>query len=137
MFDPFVAKTRMTEEKEGGEEEDEEIIADEDLAQLNYVGYTGGPVEHLRDTIKRNKWDDGVKKMSREIQRDNIVTINIEEENRRRKVCDAIKRMTDLIPGFIVDITANDPEDGRPWDFACQDKREKACLLYTSDAADD
>ena len=31
-----------------------------------------------------------------------------------------------LLPGFAMDITTNDPEDGRPWDFSSKKTREKA-----------
>ena len=34
--------------------------------------------------------------------------------------------------GFALDLTVVDPDDGKPWDFDCQAKRDKACLLYTS-----
>ena len=35
-------------------------------------------------------------------------------------------RYRHLLPGFALDLTVNDPEDGRPWDFSQADKREKA-----------
>ena len=43
----------------------------------------------------------------------------ITEELRRRP-----KRW--LLPGFALDITVNDPDDGQPWDFTRPEKRDKA-----------
>ncbi len=34
-----------------------------------------------------------------------------------------------LLPGFALDITVNDPADGRPWDFSLAHKRERARRL--------
>ena len=34
-------------------------------------------------------------------------------------------RYRNLAPGFALDLTVVDPEDGRPWDFNQRDKREK------------
>ena len=31
-----------------------------------------------------------------------------------------------LLPGFALDLTVIDPDDGQPWDFCCREKREKA-----------
>ena len=38
----------------------------------------------------------------------------------------AIAEMWKLLPGWSLDLTSVDPEDGRPWDFSKQDKRDKA-----------
>jgi len=35
-------------------------------------------------------------------------------------------RFRHLAPGFALDLTVIDPEDGQPWDFSRKDKREKA-----------
>lgn len=32
----------------------------------------------------------------------------------------------ELVPGLALDVTCNDPDDGKPWDFDCPEKREKA-----------
>ena len=34
-----------------------------------------------------------------------------------------------LTPGFALDLTTNDPADGRPWDFDSKEKRDKARRL--------
>ncbi len=31
-----------------------------------------------------------------------------------------------LLPGWSLDLTTVDPDDGRPWDFSIQEKRDKA-----------
>ena len=35
-------------------------------------------------------------------------------------------RMLALIPGLVLDLTSVDDQDGQPWDFNNQHKREKA-----------
>ena len=42
-----------------------------------------------------------------------------------------LKRMTKhgLTPGLAMDLTTNDPDDGKPWDFDVKDKRDKALRL--------
>ena len=37
-----------------------------------------------------------------------------------------------LSPGIAFDLTVNDPDDGRPWDFSRHDKREKARKILRS-----
>ena len=34
--------------------------------------------------------------------------------------------MWGLLPGWSIDFTIDDPDDGKPWDFNCQEKRDKA-----------
>ena len=34
--------------------------------------------------------------------------------------------MWDLLPGWSLDLTVSDPDDGEPWDFNKQEKRDKA-----------
>ncbi len=46
----------------------------------------------------------------------------ITEELKRR-------RRKHLIPGFALDLTVVDPDDGQPWDFSREDKRDKARAL--------
>ena len=38
----------------------------------------------------------------------------------------ALLRKWDMIPGMSLDLTTNDPDDGRPWDFNDPDKAAKA-----------
>ena len=38
----------------------------------------------------------------------------------------AIAAMWGLLPGWSIDFTIDDPDDGKPWDFNCQQKRDKA-----------
>ena len=47
-----------------------------------------------------------------------------------------MKKMS-AIPGVILDLTAEDEDDGEQWDLDNPDKIQKVCLLYTSDAADE
>ena len=39
-----------------------------------------------------------------------------------------------LKPGWALDLTTNDPDDGKPWDFSMPDKREKVKKLQKQDA---
>ena len=41
------------------------------------------------------------------------------------RVNSMVERMQ-LVPGLSLDLTTTDPEDNRPWDFYCEDKRKKA-----------
>ena len=41
-------------------------------------------------------------------------------------------RSKHLMPGFALDLTVIDPDDGMPWDFSNQDKRDKARRLMRS-----
>ena len=47
------------------------------------------------------------------------------------RVTAMLKRMTNhgLTPGLAMDLTTNDPDDGKPWDFDVEAKREKALRL--------
>ncbi len=40
------------------------------------------------------------------------------------------RKMGRLVPGLALDLTVIDPDDDQPWDFARQDKREKARRLF-------
>ena len=40
-------------------------------------------------------------------------------------------RWTHLAPGFALDLTVNDPDDGEPWDFLLANKRGKARKLFS------
>ncbi len=44
------------------------------------------------------------------------------------RVTRAISSMPEcgLVPGFALDLTCTDPDDGMPWDFDVKEKREKA-----------
>ena len=39
------------------------------------------------------------------------------------------QRHRHLLPGFALDLTVTDPDDGQPWDFCCMEKRDKARAL--------
>ncbi len=39
------------------------------------------------------------------------------------------RRYRRLVPGYALDLTTNDPMDGKPWDFTREDKRERARQL--------
>ena len=47
------------------------------------------------------------------------------------RVTAMLKRMTNhgLTPGLAMDLTTNDPDDGQPWYFDREDKRDKALRL--------
>ena len=50
------------------------------------------------------------------------------------RVTEELRKMRSkhLMPGFALDLTVIDPDDGRPWDFSGQDKRDKARKLLRS-----
>ena len=52
-----------------------------------------------------------------------------EELRRSRKE----KQFQHLIPGFALDLTVNDPEDGQPWDFPKSGNRNKALKMTRRD----
>jgi len=52
-----------------------------------------------------------------------------EELRRSRKQ----KQFQHLIPGFALDLTVNDPEDGQPWDFSKSGKGDKALKMVRRD----
>jgi len=39
------------------------------------------------------------------------------------------KQVRHIMPGFAFDLTTNDPDDGMPWDFGIESKRDKARAL--------
>ena len=39
------------------------------------------------------------------------------------------KQVKHIMPGFAFDLTTNDPDDGLPWDFGKESKRDKARAL--------
>jgi len=43
------------------------------------------------------------------------------------------KQFRTLLPGFALDLTVNDPEDGQPWDFSKSGKRNKALKMVRRD----
>ena len=69
-------------------------------------------------------WDDGVKKMEHQL-RENGIESHITEIYSPPRVTTWAEAMG-LIPGMALDLTANDPDDGLPWDFNDPDKADKA-----------
>ena len=47
------------------------------------------------------------------------------------RVTEELKKMKHkhLVPGFVLDLTVMDPDDGKPWDFSRHSKREKALKM--------
>ncbi len=39
-------------------------------------------------------------------------------------------RLRHILPGYALDLTVNDPADGRPWDFCLREKRDRARQLF-------
>lgn len=52
--------------------------------------------------------------------------------NQEVQRCEAVRRLWDLIPGRVLDLTKVDPDDGHPWDFRAQEKKNKAEDLVAS-----
>jgi len=88
---------------------------------------------HSKATKITRNWRDDVDKMHKVLERDGIsaAVIDIKSDDR----IDAINRLWELLPGWSLDLTAADPDDGEPWDFTRQDKRDKAERLVKEKSA--
>jgi hypothetical protein len=73
---------------------------------------------------RRKNWRADSDKMEEVLKLENVDTaiLNIYSPPR----INAIIEMWKLLPGWSVDFTALDPDDGQPWDFNIQEKRDKA-----------
>ena len=67
---------------------------------------------------KRTNWKDDEDKMNEALRRENVDAAIIEIYSPPR--VNAIANMWDLLPGWSLDLTVNDPDDGKPWDFTIQ-----------------
>ena len=79
--------------------------------------------ENWRNVKRSKKWTDGVKAMEEQMAKHGCSSsiLEVYSPPRVTGLMDKIKG----IPGLALDLTTEDT-DGRPWDFNCEDKREKA-----------
>ena len=93
--------------------------------RLSHDGEMGGHLMRLSSQAgeRRKNWEDDVNKMEEILGREGThgTTMQIYSPPR----VNAIAAMWGLLPGWSIDFTIDDPDDGKPWDFNCQEKREK------------
>lgn len=125
---------------EGEEEEREDDESEDQLMgevfELTNEAYDRGHESKWIDwekgewrSINSGRWDEEVKRMEKELKRyGREVQLHITEVYSPPRVT-SIAGKRRLIPGFAMDLTSNNPLDGRPWDFNCQGKRDWAKQL--------
>ena len=74
--------------------------------------------------MRRRNWKDDVEKMDEALKLENVGTAIFDVYSPPR--INAIAEMWKLLPGWSVDFTSLDPEDGQPWDFNIQARRDNA-----------
>ena len=84
----------------------------------------------LNEILRTTKED--IKKLNDAILKQGCEAAVMEVYSRPR--IDAMARMWDLLPGWSLDLSTTDPDDGRPWDFTKQDKRDKAERLVREES---
>jgi hypothetical protein len=72
---------------------------------------------------KRHTWEDDVNKMNEILGEEENRGIIIDSHSAPR--IGAIAGMWDLLPGWSLDLTVNDPDDGEPWDFNMQENETR------------
>ena len=73
---------------------------------------------------RRKSWEDDVNKMEEILGKEGTDGTTMEIYSPPR--INAVAAMWGLLPGWSIDFTIDDPDDGKPWDFNCKDKRDKA-----------
>ena len=128
---------KENEEMAGDDSEDEKVedekmdagvmqISGLTLRSRNRIGEMGQKKKQEWDDGKTRKWDDDVSRMKEQLKEyGKDVEFHITEVYSPPRV-NAMAQECGLIPGFSLDLTTVDPDDGRPWDFNCQDKADKA-----------
>ena len=77
------------------------------------------------------RWSDGVQEMISELT-DRDIRSHVSEIYSPPRVTGMAPRMG-LVPGMALDLTVDDPDDGKPWDFNDPEKRHKALqAIYTN-----
>ena len=108
------------------EDEDEDMVLKQ--GELMRISYDSDMEERLIEMSKqagkkRTDWKSDVAKMNKALERENIGSAITEIYSPPR--INAIAEMWKLLPGWSLDLTTVDPEDGQTWDFTKQDKRDK------------
>jgi hypothetical protein len=128
----------MGEGMEDEEAEEDEGMADDEGEDYRGVFQLGQIMKmatgvHQRDRLdrlnqvagrKRHTWEDDVNKMNEILGDEENRGIIIDSHSAPR--IGAVAGVWDLLPGWSLDLTVNDPDDGEPWDFNMQEKRDKA-----------
>ena len=73
---------------------------------------------------RRKSWKDDVDKMEEVLGKEGTHGAVMEIYSPPR--VNAVAAMWGLPPGWSIDFTIDDPDDGMPWDFDVQEKRDKA-----------
>ena len=128
----------MEEGMEDVEAEEDEEMADDEGEDYRGVFHLGQIMKMATETRqrdrldklnqvagkKRHTWEDDLKKMNEILGEEENEGIVIDSYSAPR--ISAIAGMWKLLPGWSLDLTANDPDDGEPWNFNLQEKRDKA-----------
>ena len=100
------------------------------LCVLDWVEDSEQKICQLKEILKETQED--VKKL-KSSAREQQYQASYEAQHRQR--IDAMARIWNILPGWSLDLTDVDPDDGRPWDLAKQDKRDKAERMVRDKAA--
>ena len=117
----------MEENEEEKDQEDEDMV----LCKGDVMRISVDPdmEERLRSMSaragkRRIDWETDVERMNKALEKENIDCAIVEIYSPPR--VNAIAELWGLLPGWSLDLTTIDPDDGMPWDFSIQDKRDKA-----------
>ncbi|MCP2505128.1 MAG: hypothetical protein NLN65_07530, partial [Candidatus Poseidoniaceae archaeon] len=108
-----------------------EVMGSVDMGCINNITDDVQVRKHLRYMEKRrneytNKktWKDDVEKMHKALTKEGIGSPVMEIYSPVR--VNGIAAKLGILPGLSLDLTTNDPDDGKPWDFSVKAKRDKA-----------
>ena len=105
---------------EDGEDKDE-IMEEGEIMRLAHSGELGGSLMRLSSQAgeRRKSWKDDVDKMEEVLGKEGTHGALIEIYSPPRM--NAVAAMWGLLPGWSLDFTINDPDDGMPWDINIQE----------------
>jgi len=111
-------------------EDTEPLLSSGEIMRLGLGGEEQINIRKNAEKVVRTKksWSSGMETMEEKLSK-SVIKLMPEEilvVSNERKHAEAIGRIWDALPGWPLDLTVPDPEDGEHWDFSRQCKRDKA-----------
>ena len=118
-------------DKSSSENSDDDDDDDDDklLTQLGVTPDKIDDARYLMQVTRTRSWKDDVNKANEALRKEGIHGAIVEVYSPPR--IDAMARLWGLLPGMSMDLTSVDPDDGMPWDFTRECKRNKAEKLIS------
>ncbi len=112
-------------EQEGPEVDDEDSRMVMMLTPDEQVQKAISKIKKDVEECKRDRrWNDDVENMKEALEREGVQSAIMEVFSPER--VNGMAARLGVMPGLSLDMTSNDPTDGKPWDFNTKEKRDKA-----------